>query len=240
MVRQTHITTRTSGVKPRCLSCGEPLPTRRKKYCAIECRQKLRRTLNARTGLLKALNTRYATFYFTDAMIIMDVLPFHSKEIFSYILQRSNQRKPAEDYCRMANVLGNAWWAEKRRTNRNYLASKHILDQAQRNNTSVASVQPVLTRIPVVGGTALIQLQLGKADLDSTELPRLIKKAYREQAKKHHPDTGGTTAAFRKIHNAYQALIDWAESPTFIHRRGFPDKWFYDGERNRWVQPTPS
>jgi hypothetical protein len=25
-----------------------------------------------------------------------------------------------------------------------------------------------------------------------------------------------------------------------VKRRGFPDKWFYDGRQNRWVQPTPS
>mgnify|MGYP002063947042 CR=1 FL=1 len=29
------------------------------------------------------------------------------------------------------------------------------------------------------------------------------------------------------------------ENPSFTRRRGFPDKWFYDGETNRWVQPVP-
>ena len=40
---------------------------KRRKYCSIECRQRLRYNLNLRTGLLRALNTRYATFYFTEA-----------------------------------------------------------------------------------------------------------------------------------------------------------------------------
>ena len=59
----------------KCLSCGctENMGTR--KYCSVACRKNLRHQLNIRTGLLKALNTRYATFYFTEALLIMDVLP---------------------------------------------------------------------------------------------------------------------------------------------------------------------
>jgi hypothetical protein len=41
-----------------------------------------------------------------------------------------------------------------------------------------------------------------------------------------------------KIHRAYEELIQWADNPSFFTRRGFPDKWFYDGDKNRWVQPT--
>ena len=75
--------------------------------------------------------------------------------------------------------------------------------------------------------------------LDSPELIKIIKSAYRRQALRHHPDHGGDSASFRRIHQAYQELVDWAESPSFVNRRGFPDKWFYDGMTNRWVQPTP-
>jgi hypothetical protein len=104
-----------------CLSCGTTLKMGLRRYCSIECRQRLRRTLNIRTGLLKALNTRFATFYFTAEMILLDVMPFGAAEIFSFIYPRSTRVKPATDFCRMANMLGNAWWAEKRRTNRHYL-----------------------------------------------------------------------------------------------------------------------
>jgi len=75
-------------IKSRCLSCGTTENLGRRRYCSIDCRQKLRYTLDLRTGLLKTLNTRYATFYFTDVMIIMDVLPYYSKEIFSFIYPR--------------------------------------------------------------------------------------------------------------------------------------------------------
>jgi hypothetical protein len=234
-----HITSAQGETNSGCLSCGATEDVNRRRYCSIECRQKLRRTLNIRTGLLKALNTRFAVFYFTDNMIVMDVLPYGSKEIFSFLYQRTAGKKPVDDFCRMADMLGNAWWAERKRTNKKYLASQFVFDQARRNSTTQNSIKPLEIKIPSVKGKSLIHLKLGKADLNSPELTGLIKKAYRSQAKKHHPDRGGNALAFRKIHSAYQELINWAESPTFVRRRGFPDKWFYDGNNNRWVQPTP-
>ena len=101
------------------------------------------------------------------------------------------------------------------------------------------SVRPLEIKIPAVKGKSLINLKIGRSELKTPQLQKLIKSAYRAQAKKHHPDIGGNTAAFRKIHQAYEELISWAESPTFVERHGFPDKWFYDGNKNRWVQPTP-
>jgi len=68
---------------------------------------------------------------------------------------------------------------------------------------------------------------------------KIIKSAYRRQARKHHPDLGGSKIAFRQVHEAYKDLIKWAEEPSFSRRNGFPDKWFYDGFKNKWVQPTP-
>jgi hypothetical protein len=190
--------------------------------------------------LLKALNTRYATFYFTDAATIMDVLCHGSSEIFSFIYPRSPGNKPAEDFSKMANILGNAWWAEKRRTNKKYLASRHILEQADRNNVSTDDVKPSTIINPTIQGTSLIHLKLDKSALFSHELQQQIKKAYRLQAKKHHPDLGGDKTSFIKIHRAYEELIQWADNPSFATRRGFPDKWFYDGNKNQWVQPIPS
>ena len=223
----------------RCLSCGTIENIGRRKYCSIECRQKLRHTLNIRTGLLRALNTRYATFYFTEDVIVLDVLPFGSKDIFSFIYPRKVKSKPVDDFHRMADMLGNAWWAERRRTNKKYLASLRVFEEAHRNNYVKNPVKPLEIKIPSIKSKSLIHLKLGKSELESPELQRLIKKAYRTQAKKHHPDHGGNSAAFRKIQQAYQELLNWAESPSFVRRRGFPDKWFYDGNNNRWVQPTP-
>ena len=110
-----------------CLSCGQQQDIGRRKYCSIDCRQQLRRKLNMRTGLLRALSVRYATFYFTEDTIILDVLPFGSKEIYSFFYPRAPRKKPAEDFSRMADVLGNAWWNERKRTNKKYLASASTL-----------------------------------------------------------------------------------------------------------------
>ena len=222
-----------------CLSCGTIEKMGKRRYCSIDCRQRLRYKLNMRTGLLKALNIRYATFYFTKTLIIMDMLLFNSKEIYSYMFSRLSNNKPADDFSKMADILGNAWWTERKRTNRKYLASRHVLEKANQKNAPTDSVKPLEIKIPSVKGKSLINLKIGRSELNTPQLQKLIKSAYRTQAKKHHPDIGGNTAAFRKIHQAYEDLISWAESPTFVERRGFPDKWFYDGNKNRWVQPTP-
>lgn len=225
--------------KSRCLSCGTSENLGRRRYCSIDCRQKLRYALDLRTGLLKTLNTRYATFYFTDVMIIMDVLPYYSKEIFSFIYPRSTGKKPAEDYCIMSDILGNTWWAEKKRTNRNYLATRLLLENARRNDPAFCPVMPPEIKIPAVKKASLIHLKLGKSDLNSPELEKTIKSAFRLQVKKHHPDLGGDTDTFRRIHQAYLELISWAENPSYLNRRGFPDRWFYDSNNNRWLQPAP-
>jgi len=225
--------------KSRCLSCGTSENLGRRRYCSIDCRQKLRYALDLRTGLLKTLNTRYATFYFTNMMIIMDVLPYYSKEIFSFIYPRSTGKKPAEDYCIMSDILGNRWWAEKKRTNRNYLATRLLLENARRNDPAFCPVMPPEIKIPAVKKASLIHLKLGKSDLNSPELEKIIKSAFRLQVKKHHPDLGGDTDTFRRIHQAYLELISWAENPSYLKRRGFPDRWFYDSNKNRWLQPAP-
>lgn len=223
----------------RCLSCGTTENMARRKYCSVDCRQRLRRVLNQRTGLLRALNTRYATFYFTDTVIVMDILLYGETEIFSFIFERDARNRPADDFGVMANRLGNAWWAEQKRTNRKYLASRHVLDQFQRNGTPTDHVRPRSTRVPSAKKQPLTHLKIGVQELCRDDCRERIKRAYRKQVRRHHPDCGGSADMFRKVHEAYQELLAWAETPTFIHRRGFPDKWFYDGNRNRWIQPTP-
>ena len=236
---QKRISCSHNRVKSRCLSCGTSENLGQRRYCSIDCRQKLRYALDLRTGLLKTLNTRYATFYFTDVMIIMDVLPYYSKEIFSFIYPRSTGKKPGEDYCILSDILGNTWWAEKKRTNKNYLATRLVLENAKRNDPEFCGVIPPEIKIPAVKKASLIHLKLGKSDLNSPELEKIIKSAFRLQIKKHHPDLGGDTDTFRKIHEAYLELIKWAENPSYLNRRGFPDRWFYDSNKNRWLQPAP-
>jgi hypothetical protein len=221
-----------------CLSCGTDRNMSRRKYCSIECRQKLRYHLNIRTGLLRALSTRYATFYFTTSLIFLDVLPYGSASLFSFLFPRSPGLKPVDDFGRLCNVLGRAWWAEKQRTNKRYIATQHVLEKAKNDNTSPKSIKPFEIVEPARMAKSLTFLKLGREDLDSPQLQRVIKSAYRQQAKTHHPDQGGDAAVFLRVQQAYEQLMDWAENPTFTRRRGFPDKWFYEGATNRWIQPA--
>ncbi len=222
----------------RCLSCGTTENMGRRRYCSADCRLRLRLKLDMRTGLIQALNTRYATFYFSDLLIVMDILPYGSSEVFSFFHPRTPGQDPADAFSRMANILGDIWWAEKRRTNKRYIASRVVLERAIRNNWT-GTFRPEEIRIPAVRGISLVRLKLDRTSLESSDVQDVIKSAYRRQAKTYHPDLGGDAEAFRRIHDAYEELLSWTENPTFTKRRGFPDKWFYDGYRNKWLQPSP-
>ncbi|MEI7637063.1 MAG: J domain-containing protein [Syntrophus sp. (in: bacteria)] len=226
-------------IRYRCLSCGTTENIGRRRYCSVECRQKLRLRLDARMGLVEVLNTRCGTFSFSENLIMMDILPYGSSEIFSFLYPRSPGKKPADDFSRMADILGEQWWAEKRRTNKRFLASQHVLEQAVRNYKPLTSVKPIITTFSSVKKTTLLILNLERSDLFSPALKQLIKNSFRQQAKIHHPDVGGDSEIFRKLHQAYEDMISWSRNPTFIRRRGFTDKWFYDGDKKKWVQPLP-
>ncbi len=224
-----------------CLSCGATDHLNGRKYCSVSCRQRLQRTLNQRTGLLKALNAQYATFYFTGTLIILDVIVFDSDRIFSYIHSRSKRGKPADDFIKMANRLGRDWWDERGRTRRRYLATRRLLEMATSNSgDTAASVAPPAFKSPVLKKEFLIRLDLTREDLVSPDVLLKIKSAFRRQAMIAHPDRGGSTRSFRQIHEAYNQLTRWADNPIFRRRQGFPDKWFYQGTTNRWVQPKPA
>jgi hypothetical protein len=214
----------------------------RRRYCSPECRQRLLAALNRRSGLLKALNIRYATFYFSDQMVIVDVLPHGEDSIYSFMRPRSPERPPVVDFCALSEALGKAWWAERGRTKKRYRASQHVLALATPADTDTHGVIPYESEVPPVKGAAMMSLSFDRQDdsRDPAALERRIKTAYREQVKRHHPDLGGNPATFRKIQEAYEKLIDWSRNPTFVRRSGFPDKWFYDGYSQRWVQPKPA
>ncbi|NLN40122.1 MAG: J domain-containing protein [Smithella sp.] len=223
-----------------CLSCGKTDNMRNRRYCSLKCRQHLRQKLTTRTGLLEALNVRHATFYFTPEMIVLDIIVRDIREVFRYRALRTNGSRPADDFGKMANSLGEAWWEETARTGKKYMASRRLLQMAEKHEgESLSLVRPRLIRTPAVRAESLRCLGISKAELGSKQLGRLIRDAYRRQAKIHHPDAGGQPTTFRNIHDAYKDLLKWADNPTFIRRRGFPDKWYYDGTAQKWTQPTP-
>lgn len=222
-----------------CLACGSPLPARQRRYCNTGCRQHLLASLNRRTGLLRALNTRYATFSFNEWIISMDLLPYGMEKIHSYLLPRSPGKKPVEDFCVLCNTLGAAWWHERNRTHKRYVASKLILDRADSTAKTRECVMPQSILRPVVGPANLVRLELAVADLMCrSDIEITIKQAFRRQARKHHPDLGGSAHAFRKTREAYEKLIEWAKNPAFTSKTGFPGKWLYEGATSSWIQPA--
>lgn len=221
----------------RCLACGAVLPPRNRRYCTMACPEYLLASLNRRTGLLQTLGTRYATFYFTDFAIMMDLLLYDCEQIFSYMLPRSPKRKPVEDFCELSNILGTLWWNERDRTKKRYVATRQVLEQARKLDAPVGTVMPVSFSVPSIRAGSLITLELQTEDLAPANLELRIKSAFRRQAKKHHPDLGGSPETFLKIQEAYETLSNWARRPTYVRRRGFPDKWLYQGAYNRWIKP---
>jgi hypothetical protein len=221
-----------------CLSCGVNLNLRKQRYCSSACRQQLREYLNRRTGLLVALNTRYATFYFTNFIIVMDILPYGTNQIFSFQFARTPGNKPVVDFCDMFQVLGSMWWSEKKRTRKRYMANLQVLDMAKKVHSELDRIVPRWVMVPAVRKKYLITLCLDKTVLFSDGLESKIKKSYRHQAKKHHPDLGGNASKFRHLQNAYEKMIKWSKNPAFLRIRGFPDKWLYEGNTNRWIQPA--
>lgn len=221
-----------------CIACGSRLPNRNRRYCSRSCQEMMYRLLNRHTGLLRALNVRYATFHFSDNLVIMDILPNGAKNLFSFMLPRKTAQKPVKTFEQLAYMLGSAWWNERNRTNKHYLASRHVLDQANQVNELGNQDHPIAAMIPSVRKNSLITLNLKSTDLANGDLMNQIKSAYRRQVKKHHPDLGGDSVTFRKIHEAYESMLEWADNPRFTYKKGFPDKWFYDGRMNRWKEPT--
>ncbi len=211
---------------------------KRRRYCSQDCRGRLRLYLNRRTGLLAALNTRYATFYFNPSIIVMDVLPYGTDQIYSFAAYRNPGKKPVDDFCGMARFLGKVWWSEKDRTKKRYLASLCVLDKAQRTDSPLSAVIPRSVTVPAVKKADLKILSLKGEDLVPNGLNWKIKNAYRIQAKKLHPDLGGKASDFRRLQEAYEKLVLWSRNPTFLRYSGFPDKWLYEGWSNRWVQPA--
>jgi hypothetical protein len=221
-----------------CLSCGREIK-KQQRYCSATCREKLRFKLNLRTGLIQALNARYATFFFSDSHIFMDVLPHGSQGTFRFRYPRTPEKTPAEDFSTMANILGEIWWSEKERSNKTYQASHQVLQWGIQSYGSLVSVRPAARYTPKVNRDHLVLLQIDRSALISSNLKQMIKDAYRREAKKNHPDMGGEAEIFRRVHKAYEELFSWACNPTYTRQRGFPDKWFYERDHNHWIPPLP-
>ena len=80
-------------------------------------------------------------------------------------------------------------------------------------------------------------LQIKMEELLSDGQVGKIKSSYKKLAKIHHPDAGGDTEDFKKINEAHQQMMLWAENPQFTTRKALMDCWSYDGSTSKWSPP---
>lgn len=221
----------------RCLSCGSALNKGRRRYCSQDCKDTLVFWLGWFSDILRPVRAMYATFYFTESKLILDVLPYASKEVSTYIYTRTPGKRPAQDIKDMVLELNEAWWNEKKRTKCRWHASEHVLDKGQKNLVGPEAVKPVVKKGAFMVKKHLTHLKIKTDNLTLSELERKIKSAYRKQAMEHHPDRGGDEEMFKRISEAYYELSKWLENPSYRTRRGVPGKWCYYGSKRKWVTP---
>ena len=79
--------------KRACIACGRTDIDGRRRYCSQECRRQIMWVLSLSNGLLSIFNTRYASFSFSSAQVVLDILPAWSKEISRFTHKRTPGRK---------------------------------------------------------------------------------------------------------------------------------------------------
>jgi len=221
-----------------CLSCGRILEKGKKRYCRRDCKDEFVFKLKWFNNLLRALDARFATFFFTESMLILNVLPATSTEVKSYFYPRSLGSKPSLDMNHMIFELGQIWWGHKERTKSRRGASRLTLNRGQTGVASLQTVRPVELLQGVTVGKHLKCLRIPKEVLfRSQDAEREVKRAYRKAALEHHPDSGGDAASFQKVHHAYLELLAWLKKPRYQIRRGVAGQWGYVAGRSTWLPP---
>lgn len=221
----------------KCLSCGEKLAKRQRRYCSKRCKDLLLFSLRWLKNLLLPLHTNYATFSFSDYILVTNVLPYRSNEVFSFFYQRTPGKTPAEDLKSMCIELSREWYNKNRQSRCRSLTAIHILNKGQKGAATRSMVEPVAR---ISGASVLKQLKtlnLSFDDIRSDGSKEKLKTAYRQEALRTHPDVGGDGEKFKVIVEAYQELIEWLKHPRFTISRGVPGKWSYDGGSFKWRAP---
>lgn len=228
------------GAKKKCRSCGTTRIGAGRRYCSRECRQQMAWVLSLSNGLLRAFNARYAAFCFDKSFVVLDVLPVWSSRISRFLSRRRSGKKPAEDLKRLILQSGDEWYRlVNNRTSRS-VAALCILRKNHNQAVAPGSIKPDERKRPRLSRHERESMKLLKLKLEelfSAGHAARIKTAYKKLAKIHHPDVGGDAEEFKKLHEAHQQMLLWAEDPHFTSRKALTDCWSYDGATNRWSPP---
>ena len=228
----------TKGVK--CLACGTDHLNGGRRYCSKECRQQMLWVLSLSKGLLKIFNARYAAFSFNESHVILDILPIWAKDISRFIYKRTSGKKPAEDLKSLILQSGEEWYHIIDNNNSRSYASFSLLRKNHNKKIAPASIKPnerMRPRFSKGERESMKFLQLKLEELIFEGQVSKIKSAYKKLAKIYHPDVGGDTEKFKKLNEAHQQMLLWAENPQFTCRKALSDCWSYDGLTSRWAPP---
>lgn len=224
----------------RCLACGTEDIKPGRRYCSRQCRQKLMWVLSLSKGLLQTLNTRYATFSFTEHCVALDVMPTWSNGISRFVYERKSGYPPANALKELVLEAGKEWYEKRSRRISRSFASQSILQEKVEQSINPDSIMPNTNRIPRLSADqkkALRHLNINMDNLVFGDYVREIRKAYRGMAKVCHPDKGGDGERFKEINRAHELMIQWTGDPKFQSNCALPGCWSYNGYRNRWSPP---
>ncbi len=221
-----------------CLTCGRVLENHRRRYCSQNCKDEFILKLKWYNNILRALKAKYATFYYNETHLILNILPNNKHHVFTYFYQRLPGRKPAQDMHKMVFELGEIWWGQKNKSKSDRYASEFILGQGHQFLFPYENIIPLKIRYISQIKKQMTFLKLDQNTLTKSSNPQeAIKSAYKKAAFKYHPDVGGSNETFRKIHQAYLDLMDWIKNPSYSIRRGLPGQWCYIALHSRWLSP---
>ena len=235
-IQKTTCTVKTG----RCLACGESGIGPRRRYCSDECRQYMLWVLSLSKGLLRILNTRYASFSFSNNYVILDILPIWSKEISRFVQERSCGNKPADDLKRLILRSGAEWYQMIDNNNSKSYASLFLLQKSCDKGLSPESIRPenrLRPRFSKSERESIKLLRLKYEELITEGQESKIKSAYKRLAKIYHPDMGGDAEKFKRLNEAHQQMLIWAQNPQYTSRKALFDCWSYDSSTNRWAPP---
>lgn len=224
----------------RCLACGTEHIKPGRRYCSRQCRQKLMWVLSLSKGLLQTLNTRYATFSFTEHYVALDVMPTWSNGISRFVCERKSGYPPANTLKELVLEAGKEWYEKRSRRISRSFTSQSILEEKVEHSIKPDSIKPNTNRMPKLSADqkkALKHLSISMDRLVFGDYVREIKKAYREMAKVCHPDKGGDGERFKEINSAHELMIQWTSDPKFQSNSALPGCWSYNGYKNRWSPP---
>lgn len=238
--KRSLATTQKTSKRGRCLACGVTGLDKRRRYCSKECRDQMLWVLSLSKGFLSIFNTRYAAFSFNSSHVILDILASWSKDISRFTHKRSYGKKPAQDLKTLILKSGREWYSIIDNNKSRSYASLWLLNRNSTRKIDPGSIKPsnkIRPRFSKDEKKSLSVLQMELRELIASEKKEKIKAAYKKLAKVHHPDMGGSEEDFKRLNEAHQQMLLWAENPMFTSRKALIDCWSFDADSNRWVPP---